>query len=140
MLNEAIWLTRNKIPLIPTYDGKKIAVNELAERGYTFQQFRAGGVLQTLEDCRAWFANPNRRRGYGIITGQVIALDFDTEASYFEYRASYPQVKSSWTIRTRRGYHIYYEIAQRVTGRCLVTMPVELKHSGALVATGGAGL
>ena len=62
------------------------------------------------DELADWFGN-GRFTNYGVVTGAVsglFVLDFDNPTLYHQFRQQYPQFTPSLTIRTKRGYHIYY--------------------------------
>ena len=49
---------------------------------------------------------------YCIITGKksnLVVFDFDTSEAYENFTKAFPQCKNDLTIKTNKGYHIYFE-------------------------------
>ncbi len=61
---------------------------------------------------RHWFSQPDIT-GIGILTGWIsglVVLDFDTQAAYDAFRAQCGDLACTRTVRTRRGWHLYYHL------------------------------
>jgi hypothetical protein len=57
--------------------------------------------------------NNRKTRGLGIVTGIVSGLailDFDKISYYEVFITRYPELAKTYTVKTRRGYHLYYRI------------------------------
>ncbi|MBZ0294676.1 MAG: bifunctional DNA primase/polymerase, partial [Anaerolineae bacterium] len=71
----------------------------------------------TPQELESWFTNPNIT-SYGILLGTIsshlIGLDFDSETHYQDFQAYFPQLSQSFTVRSRRGYHIYLRTEHNV--------------------------
>ncbi len=55
--------------------------------------------------------------GIGIVCGQVsklLVIDFDDEYTYRQFTKRFPQYVDTFTVKTKRGYHLYYEIDQYI--------------------------
>lgn len=65
--------------------------------------------LDTMFDGRAG--------ALGIVCGQVsrlVVIDFDDHFRYQRFCRQLPQFASSYTVKTKRGYHVYYRTGARV--------------------------
>ncbi len=61
---------------------------------------------------RHWFSQPDIT-GIGILTGWIsglVVLDFDTQAAYDAFRNQCSDLADTRTVRTRRGWHLYYHL------------------------------
>jgi hypothetical protein len=68
----------------------------------------------TPHEIDTWFTAANNYE-LGLITGQVSGLtviDFDTAPGYQRFRAALPNLFHTFTVQTRRGYHVYYRTGQ----------------------------
>ena len=75
----------------------------------------------TAETIRGWFDNSNNYPAYGVIcgvvSGNLFVLDFDNENAYPEWRKKYPELAQTYTVRTKRGYHVYLRSTGLLHGR-----------------------
>lgn len=135
LFSECLRLTGIGACVVPLFDNKKIATREIQKAGYaTLDDLRKGQIM-SIETLRYWFGGDNPRRGLGLITDRIICLDFDSGAAYHEFRDRWPIFSYSWTQRSPKGYHIYYQVKNALDGNFSVSLPdVELKHGGAIVA------
>ena len=66
----------------------------------------------TLKQLRTWFADPSIT-GAAVITGQIsgiLVLDFDNTSLYRDFCRQHPQLTNSLTIKTKRGFHLYFKV------------------------------
>ena len=87
----------DKRPAVPQWDNLK--------------RRRAGQML-----LAHWF-NPSKTYNLGIITGrisQLLVLDFDSLATFSDFKRAFPEYVQTRIIRTRRGYHLYFHIPMTV--------------------------
>lgn len=69
--------------------------------------------LPSVNDIRRWWTRWPRAN-IGIITGywcNFVALDFDTDNEYHLWAKAVELSKSTWTVKTGRGYHVWFELA-----------------------------
>jgi len=75
-----------------------------------FQQNRPSkDELRTLFDSRA--------QALGIVCGQVsqlVVVDFDDHMRYRRFCRVLPQFADTFTVKTRRGYHLYFRTVEKV--------------------------
>lgn len=65
---------------------------------------------------RGWYFN-RRNSGLAIVTGRVsdlAVLDLDSIEIYDAFVRRYPALTETYTVRTRRGYHLYFHIPAQV--------------------------
>ena len=65
-----------------------------------------------LDLLKSWFSNPTIT-GVGILTGWIsgiVVLDFDSQAVYDDFRTQCGSLADTRTVRTRRGWHLYYQL------------------------------
>lgn len=64
----------------------------------------------SIEQMVEWFCD-GEVQAYGIITGEVsnglIVIDFDKIRSYRKFKRDLPTIAQTYTVRTRRGKHVY---------------------------------
>jgi len=64
----------------------------------------------SIEQIVEWFCD-SEVQAYGIITGEVsnglIVIDFDKIRSYRKFKHDLPTIAQTYTVRTRRGKHVY---------------------------------
>ena len=56
----------------------------------------------------------------GIVCGRVsrlMVIDFDDYAGYRRFRHRFPEYGQSYTVKTRRGYHVYFRTGVKVQGQ-----------------------
>lgn len=74
----------------------------------TWQEWQRG--QPSIEQIVEWFCAGDVQ-AYGIITGEVsnglIVIDFDKIRSYRKFRRDLPTIAQTYTVRTRRGKHVY---------------------------------
>ncbi len=54
----------------------------------------------------------------GIVCGhvsQLMVIDFDDVYTYHKFRKQFPDVADTFTVKTRRGYHLYFKINQQLS-------------------------
>lgn len=64
----------------------------------------------TQAHIEAWFGD-NEVKSYAIlcgsISGNLFVLDFDDKREYRKFKQQFPRIAQSFTVKTRRGYHVY---------------------------------
>lgn len=73
----------------------------------------------TREQISDWFSRP-QNRALGIVCGQIsglVVLDLDNQQSYHQLTTKFPELTQTYTVRTRRGYHLYYHSEQKLGTR-----------------------
>lgn len=74
----------------------------------------------TIEQITEWFCN-GRIESYGIITGAVsnglIVIDFDKIQSYRKFKRELPTIAQTYTVKTRRGKHVYVRPCETIKSR-----------------------
>ena len=63
------------------------------------------------------FQNEDKGYGYVVVTGKqsgVTVLDADTEEAYEELCKLYPSLRKHYHVKTRRGYHIYFNYNESI--------------------------
>ncbi len=77
--------------------------------------------VSTNDELQEWFGHGIERNMaviLGQISGGIYVRDFDTEQSYENWRAYDPDLASSCpTVRTARGYHVYFRSLKALTTR-----------------------
>jgi hypothetical protein len=87
----------------------------------------------TQAELSRWF---RRYTGLGIVTGAVsrlLVLDFDDPHGYQRFRRAYPDLSRTYTVRTRRGWHLYYRLPAGFNLRSRQGQGIDLKAEGGLV-------
>lgn len=72
--------------------------------------------LASPAEINDWFKQ--KITAIGIVCGQVsrlMVIDFDDEFTYRKFVSKFPQYSDTYTIRTRRGYHLYFEVDQHIS-------------------------
>ena len=113
------WLDAGRL-LVPLQPGSKWIVG-----GY-------GPVVRVVTDlAEAHYWWGLRRCNIGLVTGYgVTVLDFDDCQPWREFCAQFPGVADTFTVRTRRGAHVY------MAGQVTVAVPgAEVKYNSGLVVT-----
>lgn len=68
-----------------------------------------------LDEISTWFEQDFT--AIAIVCGSVsrlMVIDFDEEFAYQEFLRHFPTLAHTYTVKTRRGYHLYYRIQHRV--------------------------
>ena len=68
-----------------------------------------GRELESMFDSRAG--------ALGIVCGQIselLVIDFDDHLRYQRFCRHLPQYADSYTVKTRRGYHVYFRTREKV--------------------------
>jgi hypothetical protein len=86
-------------------------------------------VVTNRAEARYWWEM--RRANIGLVTGYgVTVLDFDDVESWRGFCSQFPRVASTFTVRTKRGAHVYLhgQVTVAVRG-------AEVKYNGGIVTT-----
>lgn len=90
-------------------------------------------------ELRQWLTNDNFS-SYGIICGRVsgglIVIDFDEPQLYQTFIANFPHLAQSYTVKTRRGFHIYLKTTFRVRSYSFTNC--DIKGEGGYVVGAGS--
>ena len=111
LVGRANKLTREGYSVIPIEgDGSSTEPKRPTVKWRAFQNRRAeGSELEQLFDDRAG--------ALGIVCGRVsrlLVLDFDDHLRYQRFCRHLPQYAESFTVKTRRGYHVYFRTDVKV--------------------------
>jgi predicted flap endonuclease-1-like 5' DNA nuclease len=64
----------------------------------------------SASELRSWFT-VNHPTNFAVMCGAVsdnlFVLDFDTSDAYLDFTSLFPSLAQSFTVKTRRGYHVY---------------------------------
>lgn len=66
----------------------------------------------TLDKIRYWFTE-RQYQGLAILTGHIsglVVLDFDTPAAFSRFCCQLPQLIDTYTVKSRRGHHLYFRL------------------------------
>lgn len=66
-------------------------------------------------EISSWFTQ--NITAIGIVCGQIsnlMVIDFDDHFTYMQFRKDHPSLASTFTVKTQRGYHLYFETHQEV--------------------------
>ena len=92
-----------QLVIIPT-DGKR--PHRMA--GRKIRRYWMSPPSQT--QINTWFSD-NRIKSYAILCGKVSSnlfiLDFDDQAEYHSFRQRFHKIADTFTVKTKRGYHVY---------------------------------
>ncbi len=142
------YLGYSVIPLLGDLDATRSKAPALPWSG--FQNTRA-----TVNDYEQWFSE-SRFAGLGIVTGRVshlVVLDFDSEAIFNAFKAQYPDLLETHTVRSAgRGLpHLYFKLPDHLhvdsqkgqgidllsNGRYVVAPPTLINGQAYRVTRGG---
>jgi len=77
-------------------------------KGFNYSKYQS--QKPTTTDLTTWFA-ADEFTSYGVVCGAVsnglFILDFDSDTAYQSFIFKFPQIAESYTVKTRRGFHIY---------------------------------
>ena len=86
-----------------------------------------------------WFVD-SETISYGIVLGRaangLFVLDFDTQAAYRQFQERHRDYSDTFTVRTRRGYHVYLRSDKEVRSRRI--RDGDLKAEGSYVVGPGS--
>lgn len=114
---------------------KHFDARAMSQRGYSLSDLKA--TIPTLEDLEYWFSNGDRR--LAIICKDVTCLDFDHPALYRKFKELYPTFCYTWTVRSPKGVHLYYQVNDHVGKIECNWNNVEIKYGGQAIITAGDG-
>jgi len=103
----------------------------LHEQGISVIPLQGKRPLSTIKWKRYQFVQPNITtlnqwmeqpfNSYGIICGRVsqgiIVIDFDCPDLYFQFVSQFTTLANTYTVKTRRGYHLYFKTRFPVSSR-----------------------
>jgi hypothetical protein len=72
--------------------------------------------LANPHEITTWFTQDIT--AIGIICGKIsnlLVIDFDDHFTYMQFRKDHPTFAETFTVKTRRGYHLYFEAHQYIT-------------------------
>lgn len=98
-----------------------------------------GWNLLNNQTCLA-FQNPYHS-AYFIRTGEIndlTVLDFDTEESYQLFIEKYPETKDAFTVKTRKGYHIYFKYCPKLKNWTDDKMDIDTRSDGGIICGPGS--
>lgn len=82
-----------------------------------------------------WF-EIEKHQGIAIITGRIsglAVLDFDSENRFQSFCHTYPQLANTYTVKTPRGYHLYFAIPQTCHPKSLKGQGIDWQWEGRYV-------
>ena len=74
--------------------------------------------------------------GIGIVTGSIsrlAVLDFDDLTLYDQFKDQFPQLTQTFTVRTRRGFHLYFEVDSSINTQTQKYPGVDWLYDGCYV-------
>lgn len=95
-----------------------------------YQQRRA-----TRDELHTWFVEQGHT-GIGIVTGAIsglIVLDFDDPERLEAFQQQHPDLAATYTVKTRRGCHLYYHILKDLHVQSRAGRSVDLQAEGRYV-------
>lgn len=106
-------LNTSLIPIQP--ESKAFDMPALRQRGYdTLCDARERGTK--APDIVAWWSNNSRNTAL-LTTNDLIVIDFDNEARFWQYVGQYSAYTSTLTVKSPNGYHVYYRLPQPLQHR-----------------------
>lgn len=118
-------------------NSKEYDMAALRQRGY--RTLSAAKERRTkAPDIIAWWDNGTRKeetRNVALVTtSHLLIVDFDNEESYRRFYDDYTVFAHTLTVKTPRGYHLYYDVTEPISQDIISTWPkVELFHNGGVV-------
>ena len=111
LLNPALQLAQSGISVIPVAGDS--ASNEPKKPTIRWRRYQKRIMAEA--EVRASFTD--EARALGIVCGRVsglVVIDFDDHLRYQRFCRHRPQLAKSYTVKTRRGYHVYFKTAEKV--------------------------
>jgi hypothetical protein len=93
----------------------------------------------SASELRAWFTpqTTNFAVMCGAVSNNLFVLDFDTPDAYLDFTTQFPIPAQSFTVKTRRGYHVYLR-SSHCHLRSRKVRGGELKAAGGYVVGAGS--
>jgi len=110
------------VPVIPLQP-----MSKRIERGYGPRQKQ----ITTPGECWFWFHSHSSN--LGLCTGGaagLVVLDFDEPSAYYDWLTACPKLNKTYTVATRRGFHVYLIVGDIPSGRA---GQIEIKATGACI-------
>ncbi len=111
LLNRALELRASGISVIPVCgDSSPREPKKPAVKWRTYQR-----QIASEPELRSSFSGD--AQALGIVCGQVsglVVVDFDDHLRYQRFCRHLPQFAVSYTVKTRRGYHVYFKTQEKV--------------------------
>ena len=82
-------------------------------------------------------------KGYAILTGEInniTVYDFDNTDTYFQYLEKYPILKEAYTVKTKRGYHVYLKYDSRIRNTTNDEVKIDTRGNGGIVYGPGTNI
>lgn len=93
----------------------------------------------TSQQVDIWFTD-EIVTGYGIVCGKIsenlLIIDFDDESRYANFIAQFPALAETFTVKTRRGFHVYLQTEKPFRSKSFAG--VDLKGEGGYVVGVGS--
>ena len=110
-----------------------LSASKNMESGVIKKEFHGIPNWQNLEESVVVSGRP-----HALQTGKrsgITAIDFDTLASYNRLVEEIPQLKDAYHVKTRKGYHLYFQYDARLkTGVDAFTLPaIDIRNDGGCV-------
>lgn len=91
------------------------------------------------------FSNEDKGYGYLVKTGQIsgiTVLDCDDKEAYLSLCEIYPNINKHYTVKTRRGYHVYFKYNKDVKkfDKVKYGINIDTQNNGALIIGAGTVL
>jgi len=87
-------------------------------QGFAYTKYQRQGTTQA--DLQRWFSGSDYA-SYGILCGPasqgLLVLDFDSDSAYTDFAALFSHLPPTYTVKTRRGYHVYLRTTAAVSTR-----------------------
>ena len=111
LLERALELTRSGISVIPVHGD--CAPGEPKKPTIKWRAYQKRIMRES--EVKAAFAGD--ARALGIVCGRVsslVVVDFDDHMRYRRFCRHRPDLAESYTVKTRRGYHVYFRTSEKV--------------------------
>lgn len=106
--------------VLPLLAKSKIPATRLVPKGY----LSATSDLKKIEN---WFADDSLNVGIACVQSGLVVIDIDNDEMI-------PEATKTYTVKTPRGFHLYYLAKEGVTYAGKLREGVDVKHKGYVVA------
>jgi hypothetical protein len=106
--------------VLPLQAKSKIPATRLVPKGYL-------SASSDPEKIERWFADESLNLGIACIQSGLVVIDIDNGEMI-------PEASETYTVKTERGFHLYYLAKEGVTYAGKLRDGVDVKHKGYVVA------
>lgn len=104
-----------------------------------YKDWKDGPFLEKIEQFVIRLGEINYFSNLAIKTGNgIVVVDFDSEESYLIFLNTYPHLRKTLTVKTGKGFHLYFNSKSRISNRVRFLKDVDLRGDGGYVIAPGS--